>query len=69
MDTIIERASGDSSASAITAIVAVLAIAFVVGLALYVLQIFPFAGQQTNQPGININVEGALPTDRGNGSY
>lgn len=73
MTTIIERdVSGDSGiSSAITAFVAVIAILFVVGVALYVLRVYPFnvlsAGFRTTPPMMNVNVTGSLPSTNPSG--
>ena len=67
MDTIIERdVQHDSgNASALTGIVAIIAILLVVGLAFYTLQIYPFnrvsPADSTATPSINVHLNGALP--------
>lgn len=69
MATIIERdvhhRSDDSASSAVNTIVAVLAVVLIVGFALYVLQMFPFAANN-GATDINVdlpNVTTPAPTD------
>ena len=60
MDTIVER---DSSSSGMTAVVAILAIVVIVGLALYALRIYPFNAFAENSeapPTVNVNIDGSL---------
>lgn len=72
MATIIERdIQQDSSASsALTAIVAIVAILFVVGIAMYVLQVYPFNARplaDATAPFVNVNVNGPLPSSNPTG--
>ncbi len=69
MATIIERdvhhSSGSDASAAMNTIIAVLAVVLIVGFALYALQVFPFAANNT---GTNIdvdlpNVTTPVPTD------
>lgn len=63
MATIIERdvhhADAGTDSSAVTLIVAILAIVLIGGLALYALQVFPFAARDAGTP---INVEVNMPS-------
>ncbi len=63
MTTIIERdISGNSgTSSALTAFVAIIAIVFVVGVALYMLRLYPFnslSAGTTETPTVNVNFKG-----------
>jgi|GEM_PF-3450918 hypothetical protein len=67
MTTIIERdvSGGDGGIlSALTSIIAIVAILIVTGIALYVLRVYPFNTQplaDKTTPTVNVNVTGSLP--------
>lgn len=68
MATIIEHdVQHDSgTASSLTAIVAIIAILVVLGIAMYVLRVYPFNNRPladaTEAPSVNLNINGPLPS-------
>lgn len=68
MPTIIEHdiRHDDGTASSLAALVAIVAIFFVVGVAMYVLRVFPFntvpLADATSTPSVNLNINGPLPS-------
>lgn len=60
MTTVIERDTGGSSA--VTMLVGIVAIVVILGLALYFFQVFPFAERDSGGTGIDVNIEGQIPT-------
>ncbi|OIO53249.1 hypothetical protein AUJ46_05225 [Candidatus Peregrinibacteria bacterium CG1_02_54_53] len=68
MPTIIEHdiQHDDGTASSLVALVAIVAIFFVIGIAMYVLRVFPFntvpLADATVPPSVNLNINGPLPS-------
>ncbi|MDO8468493.1 MAG: hypothetical protein Q7S29_01925 [Candidatus Peribacter sp.] len=68
MPTIIEHdvQRDTGTASSLTAIVAIAAILVVLGVAMYVLRVFPFNNRPladaTEAPSVNLNINGPLPS-------
>lgn len=70
MTTIIERDVSDVSgaSSILTAVVAIVAILFVVGIAMYLLHIYPFNALSATTPSaVNVNVSGIVPSSNASG--
>ncbi|ALM09690.1 MAG TPA: hypothetical protein DEB30_00630 [Candidatus Peribacter riflensis] len=73
MPTIIEHdvQHDNGTASSLTALVAIVAILVVLGIALYVMRVFPFNNRPladaTEAPSVNLNINGPLPSSNPSG--
>ena len=73
MPTIIEHdvQHDNGTASSLTALVAIVAILVVLGIALYVMRVFPFNNRPladaTESPSVNLNINGPLPSSNPSG--
>ena len=64
MATVVEREvhhTGDAALSAATIVLAVIAVAVIAGIALYVFGALPGLQPTTDNPGVNVNIDGDLP--------